>query len=59
MSTFDKATGRYTLNCLNTDGDGRGTEYLGFSEGDKVMTSSNYMESKKQLIIIGRLGSME
>lgn len=44
LTSFDKATGNYMLNCLNPDGDNRGTEYLGFSEGDKIMTSSNYME---------------
>ncbi|MBD9109620.1 MAG: TonB-dependent receptor [Bacteroides nordii] len=45
MTSFDKNTGQYVLNCLNTEGDGRGTEYLGFSEGAKVMTSSNYLEA--------------
>lgn len=41
IGLYNRQTKDYTLSQLNTNG----TEYLGFSQGDKVMTSSNYLEA--------------
>lgn len=41
IGLYNRQTKEYTLSQLNTNG----TEYLGFSQGDKVMTSSNYLEA--------------
>ncbi|MDP4225618.1 MAG: TonB-dependent receptor [Bacteroidota bacterium] len=42
LSSYDLTQGTYQLSALN---DATGTEYLGYSEGTKTLTSSFYMES--------------
>lgn len=42
LSSYDLTQGTYQLSALN---DASGTEYLGYSEGTKTLTSSFYMES--------------
>lgn len=42
LSSNDELTGDYSLSLLNED---VGTEYLGYSEGDKTITSDFYVET--------------
>lgn len=42
LSSYDLTSGTYQLSAIN---DATGTEYLGYSEGTKTLTSSFYMES--------------
>ncbi|MEG1007978.1 MAG: TonB-dependent receptor [Bacteroides sp.] len=41
MGSYDKYTDTYTLTALNPD---TGTDYLGYSQGGKLVSSSIYME---------------
>lgn len=41
IGSYDKETGEYTLAALNETS---GTEYLGYYEGDKQVSSSTYLE---------------
>ena len=42
VSTYDKYSDSYKLSLLNPN---TGTEYLGYSEGDKIVKSAVYLES--------------
>lgn len=42
MGSYDKYTDTYTLTALNPD---TGTDYLGYSQGGKLVSSSIYLES--------------
>lgn len=42
VGLYDRPSNTYTLNPFNPDG---GTEYLGYEEGDKQISSSFYVES--------------
>lgn len=42
VSAYDKRTNKYNVEVINEEG---GTEYLGYSEGDKTVSSIFYLES--------------
>ena len=44
VGNYDKSTDTYMLVNLNPDGPNGGTEYLGYSEGDKEVRTTTYME---------------
>ena len=41
---YDRVTDTYTLMALNETGSNKGTEYLGYREGTKEVSSSTYIE---------------
>ena len=42
LSSYDMVTDTYTINCINPNS---GTEYLNYSQGDKTIYSTTYLEA--------------